>query len=867
MPGRPTSQTVIPLGAWTTSQRELWSLQTLEANGAALNTGEYTELLGRLDIDAFVGASRQTVQECEALRICISEQDGEPVQSVAPIGDWSPAVIDLSHETSPSKAAQDWMAAELARAFDITRTMFSWTLIKVAETHHLWCLIVHQIATDGSARNYIARRMADNYSRLVDAVNPETKAPGTLSDLRREDAEYRRSEEFESGRAYWLEQMIDLRAPARLTSRGSNGSYMPARYTGQVPASASAAIGKIMAETGVGLSGLFVGLAALYLRRLTGASDITVGLLVAARTTPSACNTPGNVSNTVPIRLKIDADTTLGDLIIQVRARIREALTHQRVPLSEIKAGVSDLKTELYTIAINVMKFDYALKFGALVTTTHNLSNGPVDDMSISVFAQPGDGGLQTALNGNANRYSAEQLSNHYDFFMSCLKRVCRACLGTPVDAIDWISEADCALLVDSGSSAAPEAQHSANGDEDDSEDELNSEREAQICDAFARAFGVDSFPVRGNFFQEGGYSLLAARLISGLAEELNVKIPLRALFEHPTPHALARYLDAPVQGAAQKSDLPLLVLCPSTGLLREMINLRNTLQSDFDVLLVEYPNWRREWEVICDVDLYLDFVVAQIRAAAPEPRPLTIVGYSFGSSVAYALSIILADLGYTIERLYIIDGRSPVMRTIASTTRKPRRFQFERFVKFVLADRVGRQRALGRLVGLNAKRPLVKAILRLLRPLIPDDERNEFVFYTSSLIDASIPMQGIRQWTAATACDARFVSAPTVLFRSVDSADNWPADLGWEELVPKLEIVSLHSDHQTIVNEQNVAVIRSYIRPRSKKSAIAPAGPRLDALPSSADAARLRPARHQDELLVGRPGVARRYLGRRNVE
>ena len=45
--------------------------------------------------------------------------------------------------------------------------------------------------------------------------------------------------------------------------------------------------------------------------------------------------------------VRIDADTTLGDLIIQVRARIREALTHQRVPLSEIKTGVSDLKTEL----------------------------------------------------------------------------------------------------------------------------------------------------------------------------------------------------------------------------------------------------------------------------------------------------------------------------------------------------------------------------------------------------------------------------------------------------------------------------------------------------------------------------------------
>ena len=153
------------------------ALQSLEANGAALNTGEYTELVGNLDVDAFVRASRQTVEECEALRSRFSERDGQPIQWIAPIGEWSPAIVDLSHETDSSEAAWDWMAAELARAFDITGAMFSWTLIKLAETRHFWCLIAHQLAVDGAARNLVASRMADNYSRLVDAVEARTKCP------------------------------------------------------------------------------------------------------------------------------------------------------------------------------------------------------------------------------------------------------------------------------------------------------------------------------------------------------------------------------------------------------------------------------------------------------------------------------------------------------------------------------------------------------------------------------------------------------------------------------------------------------------------------------------------------------------------
>ena len=847
MSRKPTRQSVVPLAAWTTSQCELWQLHTLEANGAALSTGEYTELVGDLDVDAFVRASRQTVEECEALRIRFSGQDGQPIQWIAPIGEWQPAMLDFSHETNPSEAARDWMAAELARAFEITEAMFSWTLIKLAETRHVWCLIAHQLATDGSARNLVARRMADNYSRLVGVVETKTKVPSPLSDLLREDAEYRQSEDFEKGLVYWLDQMADPRAPTRLTCRTSYGSYMPARCTSHVPTSASAAIRKIMADTGISLSGLFVCLAALYLHRLTGDSDITIGLLVAARTTPAARITPGNVSNTVPVRLKFNVGMTLADLIAQTRARIREALTHQRVPLSEIKAALPSLKGELYAIAVNVMKFDFALKFGALVATTHNLSNGPVDDISISVFEQPGDGSLEIALNGNVNRYEVAQLAAHYKWFMFCLEQMCRANPATPVDAIDWISQTDRVLLV--GIGATSDAQEPANIDESDGADEPNSEREVQICKAFARAIGVDAFPPRADFFQQGGYSLLAARLIFDLAKELDVKIPLRALFDHPTPRALARYLSGAARGEAQKPDLPLLVLCPGGGLLmREMIDLRNALRTDFSVLLVEYPDWRREWDVICDGDRYLDYIVAQIKAAAPEPCPLSLVGYSFGASVAYAISIILAGLGYTIERLNIIDGRSPVMQVPASAN-QPRQSQFKRIMEIALRDNRAHQRSLGRLVGVSAKKPLVKAVLRYLRPMIPDDGKNEFLLHMTFNISASIPMQGIRDWTMTIARDARVVAAPSVLFRSIDNAHNWPHDLGWMELVPNLEIVPLHSSHLTIVNEHNMATICSYIRPRPRKSAARTAvGPRVNVLAPSAAAS------SDDPALRGRP-------------
>ncbi len=87
---------------------------------------------------------------------------------------------------------------------------------------------------------------------------------------------------------------------------------------------------------------------------------------------------------------------------------------------------------------------------------------------------------------------------------------------------------------------------------------------EEQLVGLWAELLGVepDRMGINSHFFELGGHSLLATRLISRVRADLRVEIPLRGLFEAPTPAGLARLILAARQG----SEVPPLRLTPRTG-------------------------------------------------------------------------------------------------------------------------------------------------------------------------------------------------------------------------------------------------------------------------------------------------------------
>jgi amino acid adenylation domain-containing protein len=68
---------------------------------------------------------------------------------------------------------------------------------------------------------------------------------------------------------------------------------------------------------------------------------------------------------------------------------------------------------------------------------------------------------------------------------------------------------------------------------------------EKRLAELWSEVLAVESIGVHDNFLELGGHSLLATRIVSRIGPALQLEVPLRALFDHPTVAQLAEKLDA----------------------------------------------------------------------------------------------------------------------------------------------------------------------------------------------------------------------------------------------------------------------------------------------------------------------------------
>jgi amino acid adenylation domain-containing protein len=188
--------------------------------------------------------------------------------------------------------------------------------------------------------------------------------------------------------------------------------------------------------------------------------------------------------------------------------------------------------------------------------------------------------------------------------------------------------------------------------------------QEEILAALFADALGRTGIGVDEDFFDVGGHSLLAARLIGAINRELGTRLTVRSLFVAPTVAALAEQLDRGAEHdplavllplRAEGGEPPLFCVHPAAGMSWVYSGLLRHLDKDRPVYGLQARGLAGPIGPASIEDMVTDYL-ARIRSVQPA-GPYHLLGWSFGAGLAHAMAVRLQAEGEQVALLALMDG------------------------------------------------------------------------------------------------------------------------------------------------------------------------------------------------------------------
>lgn len=409
----------------TGAQTGIWFAQQLDPDNPIYNTAEYIEINGPINIALFEEALRHVIKEAESLHVRFGENMDGPWQMINPSPDVQLHVIDVSSEPDPEKTALNWMKADLAKPVDLGYDpLFNEALFIAEPDRFFWYQRIHHIAIDGFGFSLIAQRVASTYTALMKGQSVTDRSFGSLQAILEEDTDYRASEQYEKDRQFWLDRFADGPEVVSLADRAPRTSNSFLRQTAYLPLSDVNALKESARYFSGSWHEVVIAVSAVYVHRMTGSGDVVLGLPMMGRIGSASLNVPAMVMNLLPLRLSVSSSMSFSELIQQISREIRSIRRHHKYRHEELRR---DLKLigenhRLFGPQINLMPFDYGLDFAGAQGTTHNLSAGPVDDLSINVYDRTDGSGLRIDVDANPEVYSESDIKLHQQRILQLLQ-------------------------------------------------------------------------------------------------------------------------------------------------------------------------------------------------------------------------------------------------------------------------------------------------------------------------------------------------------------------------------------------------------------------------------------------------------------
>ena len=518
----------VPLSS---AQRRLWLLNRMAPASPAYNLGLCFRLTGPLDRAALRDAVDDVVARHETLRTVFPEEAGLPRPVVLAEPD-VPSVLSIVDTTEDGLA--EALHEVAARGFDLTaEPPVRARLLALTPTEHVLLLVVHHIAADGWSFAPLARDLSAAYAARTGGGAPAWPAlPVRYADYAvwqrdvlggAQDADAPIARQL----GYWRETLAGLPDPLPLPTdrpRGATASQLGGSVPVRLPARLHQRLRALALDGGATLFMVIHAAFAALLTRLGAGSDIVLGSPIAGRTDEALEDLVGCFVNTLVLRTDTSGDPTFAELLHRIREVDLAAYAHQDVPfellVEVLNPARSTARHPLFQVVLVVQNNEpAAVRLPGVEARREPFDTGIAKfDLALGLAERLAGDGAPAGLEGVLEYRTAlfDHPTGHR--LATSFARLLEAVAADPqvrVGAVDL----DGATL-------------------------STVDRERILAGLFAEVLGQPVVGPDDSFFDLGGHSLLVVGLISRIRTALGVEVPMRCVFDAPTPAGLAAALD-----------------------------------------------------------------------------------------------------------------------------------------------------------------------------------------------------------------------------------------------------------------------------------------------------------------------------------
>ena len=193
---------------------------------------------------------------------------------------------------------------------------------------------------------------------------------------------------------------------------------------------------------------------------------------------------------------------------------------------------------------------------------------------------------------------------------------------------------------------------------------------ELQLMELWEEVLNLKRIGVTENFFDIGGNSLSAVRLMAQVYKLFGKELPLATLFENGTIEKLAGLLRMEKDGALWSPVVeiqphgtrrPVFFIHPSGGGVLGYIHLSRRLGADQPFYGLQNPGLYGETPRASVAEMAAEYVEA-LRRVQPE-GPYQLGGWSLGGLIAYEAAQQLLEVGEHVSLLALLDTKCPVFK------------------------------------------------------------------------------------------------------------------------------------------------------------------------------------------------------------